>query len=417
MTLPAEESVTIEDIVKARARIQGRVRETPMLPNTLLTERVGASVSLKCENLQRTGSFKLRGALNVIGELEGSAGVIAASAGNHAQAVALAAAEREIPALILMPRDAPIAKQRATLGYGAEVMLVDGPLATCIDEARVMARERGLLFVPPFDLPGIVAGQGTVGLEIVEQAPDVETVIVPAGGGGLLAGIALAVKSRRPQAKVIGVQTKAMPGIVASLTSGAPLKVSAARTMADGVAVAGPSTLTFDLIRRYVDDVVTVSEETIAQAIVFLIERARLVAEGAGAMGVAALMSGAVQSPGRTVAVVSGGNIDVNTLGRLVSRGLLVEGRHRTLTVAAANVAGEMSLISTALASAGANILEVRHELITVDLPVGVARLVFRVEVAGAEAWDALLSALSEGGLQPGTATDFVTPAAAAMPW
>ena len=411
------DEVSLADVEAARERIRDLVRTTPLWPSRVLSEQFGVPVLLKCENMQRTGSFKVRGASNMLAALERPpTGVVAASAGNHAQGVALAAALRGIPATVLMPDEAPLAKRQATAGYGAEVVLVDGPLATAIERAGSLAAERGLLFVPPFDHPAVVAGQGTVGLEIVEQDPEVETVLVAAGGGGLLAGVALAVKSLRPGTRVIGVQARAMRGIVESREAGEVRTVPAARTIADGVGVAGPSALTLSLIERYVDDVVTVSEQEIARAVVFLIERARLVVEGAGALGVAALLSGAAAARGRTVAILSGGNIDINLLGRIVERGLLVEGRSRSLTIAAANVPGELSRITGAVAAAGANIIEVGHELVTADLPVGVARLTLRLEVAGDEAFEQLIETLLAAGLVRGAATELATAAAASMP-
>jgi threonine dehydratase len=416
----SDPAVTPRDVAEARERIRASVRETPVLPSNVIAERAGAPVALKLENLQRTGSFKIRGAMNMISALDTREGVVAASAGNHAQGVAYAAAEYGIPSIVVMPGEAPLAKQAATRDYGAEVILVDGPLSTAIEHARTLAAERGLTFVPPFDHPAIVAGQGTLGLEILQQVPDADTIVVPAGGGGLLAGIAAAVKPEHPHVRIVGVQSVAMPGVVRSLQAGKPLEMPAARTVADGVAVAGPSALTLDLIQRYVDDVVTVSEDLIAQAIVLLIERARVVAEGAGALATAALIGGLVSREGRggdgtTVAIVSGGNIDINQLGRIVTRGLVHVGRHRTLTVAAANVPGELVLISGGLAAARANILEVTHELVTADLPVGVARLTFRLELAGPGAYEDVLEALLERGLVRGTETDLCTPAAAAM--
>ncbi|MCK9487323.1 MAG: threonine ammonia-lyase [Dehalococcoidia bacterium] len=405
-----------DEILAARERIRGRVRETPVLLSTVLSEVAGAPVMLKCENLQRTGSFKPRGAMNMLATLSPPAAVVTASAGNHAQGVALAASEFGLSATVVMPRTAPIAKQHATAGYGAAVELVDGTLADAIQRAEAIASERGLVFVPPFDHPLIVSGQGTLGLEVLEQEPDVRCVLVPAGGGGLLAGVAAAVKSVRPDVRIVGVQTAAMPGIVRSLEAGAPVAAPAVRTLADGAAVAGPSALTLDLIRRHVDEVVTVSEEAIAQAIVLLMERSRLVVEGAGALTTAAILGGAVTDPGHTVCVVSGGNIDLNVLGRVSARGLVLAGRHRTLTVAAANTPGELARVTSAIAEAGANILEVRHDLVTADLPVAVARITFRLEVADPAAFDHLLRSLMEGGLVAGVATDLSTPAAAETP-
>lgn len=412
----AESDVTLADIEAARGRIDELVHTTPVWPSRELSERAGVAVTLKCENLQRTGSFKVRGAINMLAALPRPAGVVAASAGNHAQAVALAAATLDIPSTVVVPADAPLAKRRATAAYGADVVTVDGPLAAAIARAQELAVERGLVFIPLFDHPAIVAGQGTLGLELVEQVPDVETVLVPAGGGGLLAGVAVAVKALRPQARIVGVQSRAMAGIVASRDAGTAKTVPATRTIADGVAVAGPSALTHGLIERFVDDIVTVTEEQIVQAVLFLVERTRLVVEGAGALGVAALLSGAVAPSGPAVAVLSGGNIDINLLGRIVERGLLVEGRHRRLTVAAANVPGELARISRAVAAADANIIEVEHELVTAELPAGVARITLQVEVAGDDGFDALLAALHHAGMLDGESTDLMTVAAANMP-
>jgi threonine dehydratase len=409
--------VTIEDVRAARARIADAVRVTPLWPSVTFSDLAGAPILLKCEQLQRGGSFKLRGASNMLGSLQAPPrGVIAASAGNHAQGVALAAAHRGLAATIVMPAGAPLAKQAATRSYGAELVLVDSPLGVCLTRAEELAAEHGLLLVPPFDDPAVVAGQGTLGLELVEQAPDLETVIVPAGGGGLLAGVSLAVKSLRPEVRVVGVQAQAMPGVVASLEAGGPRAVPAVQTLADGAAVAGPSTLTFELIERYVDDVVAVHETDIARAMLLLIERAKQVVEGAGALGVAALLAGAVEARGSTAVVLSGGNVDINLLDRIVERGLVSEGRRRSLTVAAANVPGELGRVSSLIAATGANVIEVQHELVSADLPVGVARLTFRLDVSGPEGFARVEAELLAAGLQPGAATDFVTQSAAAMP-
>ena len=411
------DSVTPGEIEAARDRIAEFVRLTPTVASQTLTERVGAPVTLKLENLQRTGSFKVRGANNVLASLESPpAGVIAASAGNHAQAVALAASQRGIAATVVMPAGAPAAKQQACRSYGATVELVEGSLAAAQTHARAATEERRLFYIPPYDAPAIVAGQGTLGLELLEQAPDLGTVLVPAGGGGLLAGVAVAIKSRRPDARVIGVQASAMNGIVESLNATTPVAVLPRHTIADGVAVAGPSELTLGLIREYVDDVIDVSEEAIARAIVFLLERARVVSEGAGALGVAALLTGAVQPSGPTVAVISGGNIDVNVLDRLVDRGLEADGRRRRITVATANVPGELERISGAIARARANIVHVEHDLSAPDLPVEVARITVILELPEAAAIELVRSALLEDGFTEGERTDFATPAAANWP-
>lgn len=410
--MASDTEVTRADIEAARTRIAGHVRPTPLVVSAALGELVGHPVYLKCENLQRTGSFKVRGAHNMLA-VRGPLAVVTASAGNHAQGVALASRERGVQATVVMPRTAPLAKQRAARGYGAEIVLVEGGLAEAIEHARGLAAAHGWLFVPPFDAPEVVAGQGTIGLELLEELPELATVVVPAGGGGLLGGIALAVKSSRPDVRVVGVQSAAMPGLIASRVAGEPVAVARARTIADGVAVVGPSALTQALIERYVDDLVAVSEADIASAVVFLVERARLVVEGAGALAVAALRAGLVRPSGPVVAVVSGGNIDASLLGRLVQRGLAVDGRQRRLTIAAANVPGELARITAVCSAQGANIIEVGHDLTPPELPVGVARITLRLELAGAEAYAALEAAFIEAGFVAGTATDLLTPAAA----
>jgi threonine dehydratase len=409
--------VTLAEIEAARERVAEFVRLTPTITSQALTDRVGVPVTLKLENLQRTGSFKVRGANNMLASLaERPAGVIAASAGNHAQGVALAAAQRGIPATVVMPLSAPAAKQAACRGYGATIELVEGSLATAQLRARELAEERRLLYIPPYDAPEVVAGQGTLGLELIEQVPDLETVIVPAGGGGLLSGVAVAVKALRPEARVIGVQTSAMNGIVSSLSARTPMAVLPRHTIADGVAVAGPSDLTFALIRDYVDEVVEVSEASIASAIVLLLERVRVVAEGAGALGVAALLSGAVRPSGQTVVVISGGNIDVNVLDRLVDRGLEADGRRKRVTIATANVPGELQRITTAVARARANIVQVEHDLSAPDLPVEVARITLTLELPEARAIERVREELLRDGFFEGELTDFETPAAANWP-
>lgn len=405
-------SVTLADIEAARRRCAAIVRDTPLWPSIALTERLGVPVVLKCENMQRTGSFKIRGATNMIAlRSDGAAGIVAASAGNHAQGVALAASEAGLPATVFMPSTAPLAKQQATTAYGAAIELVDGPLSECQERAIARADDQGLLYVPPYDATEVVAGQGTLGLEVAEGCAELDTVLVPAGGGGLLAGVAVAVKALHPRARVIGVQSAAMPGIVESRRIGSARAVEAVQTIADGAAVAGPSPLTFELIERYVADVITVSEEAIARAIVLTLERARLVVEGAGALGVAAILDEQVTAEGVTAVVLSGGNIDINVMGRLIDRGLMQTGRLERVSVASANVPGELARISAAAAQAGANILAVDHQSVTPDLPVGVARIVLTLELSGVKGRRYLEESLLAAGFARGDLTDFVTPA------
>lgn len=296
-----------------------------------------AHIFLKPENLQHTGSFKLRGAYYKISQLtdeEKARGVIACSAGNHAQGVALGAAHNGIKAVICLPAGAPISKVEATKSYGAEVVMVPGVYDDAYERAISLRDEEGYTFVHPFDDPKVIAGQGTIGLEILEEMPDVEAVIVPIGGGGLIAGVAFALKMLRPDVKVYGVQAEGAPSMAHSISEGHKVHLDSVRTVADGIAVKEPGDLTYSLVKEYVDEVVTVSEDEIAAAILALIEKQKLVAEGAGAVSVAAAMFNKVPIKGKkTVCIVSGGNIDVTSLNRVITRGLVKSGRNCTLTL------------------------------------------------------------------------------------
>jgi threonine dehydratase len=372
---------------------------------------------LKCEHLQLTGSFKARGALNFVRQLseeDARRGLVAMSAGNHAQGVALAAATRDIEATIVVPASAPLAKINATRKLGAKVVIHGASLDEARAEAFAIAEREGRLFVPPFDHDHIIAGQGTAGLEILRQAPDVEEILVPAGGGGLLAGIALAVKSLKPSVRVIGVQSAAMEGIRKSLDVHKAVSVEAHRTISDGVAVSGPSERTYRLIEKYVDDVISVHDEAVAQAIVMLIERAKFVIEGAGALGVAAVTSGAYRPRGTTLAVLSGGNIDINLLGSIVRRGLVDAGRYQRLMVEVSDTPGELALVSTVIANAGGNVLEVDHNREAPGMPVGVAVLELLLEVNGVQQFNEIVEALRDSGLRgvPGSLARLATEAA-----
>ncbi|MGH2611167.1 MAG: threonine ammonia-lyase, partial [Tepidiformaceae bacterium] len=354
-------NVDLEAIRKAREVLDGRVHLTPLWPAASLGEAAGVPVWLKCEQLQRTGSFKIRGALNFVSHLpaHGVRGLVAASAGNHAQGVALAGKEAGLPVTVVMPVVAPLAKVTATQRLGARVVLEGNSLEDARAEALRIAARDDLVFVPPFDDDAIIAGQGTVGLEILEQAPDVHEILVPTGGGGLLAGVGVAVKSIRPDVRVIGVQDAAMDGVRRSFEEHELRIAPSARTIADGVAVAGPSERTFALIEKYVDDVVSCTDEQVARAIVLLIERSKMVVEGAGALGVAAIQSGVYRPAGTTAVVLSGGNIDINLLGSIVRRGLVDAGRYQHLTIEVSDTPGELALVSGVIAQAGGNVLEV----------------------------------------------------------
>ncbi|MCC6267274.1 MAG: threonine ammonia-lyase [Dehalococcoidia bacterium] len=410
-------TVSFDDIAAAQVGLAGHVRETPVWPFRVSSPGLDTDLLLKCEHMQVTGSFKIRGALNFVHNLDDASaqrGLVAMSAGNHAQGVALAARSRGASATIVVPATAPLAKINATRALGARVVIHGASLEEARAEAFAIADREGRIFVPPFDDDAVIAGQGTVGLELVRQAPDVNEVLVPAGGGGLLAGVALALKHLRPGIRVIGVQSAAMDGIARSLAAGKPVAVGATRTIADGVAVSGPSERTFALIQRYVDEVVTVPDEAIAQAILALVERAKFVVEGAGALGIAAVMSGRYRPKGKALAVISGGNIDINLLGSMVRRGLVEAGRYQHLAVEVSDTPGELALVSSVIAEVGGNILEVDHNREAPGMPVGVAVLELLLEVNGAEQFSDILEALRERGLRgvPGSPARLATESA-----
>ena len=398
-------AVTIDLLAVQRASqaIESATRLTPTWHSAILEQSTGVPVVLKCEQLQRTGSFKVRGALNFVANLpaHGVRGLVAASAGNHAQGVAYAAARRRLPATVVMPSFAPLAKVNAARGYGARVVLHGLSLESALDHALTIAEGEGLVFVPPFDDDDVIAGQGTVGLELLAQAPAISEVLVPTGGGGLLAGVATAIKESNAAIRVVGVQAAAMDGVARSFAAGSLVEVPPRRTIADGVAVAGPSERTFSLIRRYVDEIVTVPEDAIAHALVLLVERSKMVLEGAGALGVAALQSGIYRPKGPTAVILSGGNIDINLMGSIIRRGLADAGRYQQLSVQVSDTPGELAAITAAIASEGGNILEVEHNREAPQLPVGVAILDLVLEVDGPEHFDRILAALSAAGITP----------------
>ncbi|MBR4392850.1 MAG: threonine ammonia-lyase [Oscillospiraceae bacterium] len=345
----------------ARKALSGVAEVTPIVTST----RLGKNLYIKSENLQKTGSFKIRGAFNKIRMLspeEASHGVIACSAGNHAQGVALSATRLGIRSVICMPEGAPILKVEATRGYGAEVVLVPGVYDDAAREAERLSKEEGYTFAHPFNDPYVIAGQGTIGLEILEQVPEVEQIIVPIGGGGLASGVAVAVKSMRPNVKVIGVQASTVPSMFVSIRSGEITTVKDGATIADGIHVLTPGSLTFKLIQEYLDDIVTVSEDEIAAAIVALLEGPKTVAEGAGATSVAAYLFGKVDTSLKTVALVSGGNVDITTLSRIITKGLQKTGRMVKLTTKLADKAGNLAALLTCVADTGANVLNIEHE-------------------------------------------------------
>ena len=354
--------VTLQMIQEAQESLKGIARKTP-LENA---NRLGENIYIKSENLQLTGAFKIRGAYNKIRSLtpeEASHGVIACSAGNHAQGIALSATKLGIKSVICMPEGAPISKVEATRNYGAEVVLVPGVYDDAAREAERLSKEHGYTFAHPFNDPYVIAGQGTIGLEILQQLPDVDMIFVPIGGGGLISGVACAIKSLNPKVKVYGVQAENAPSMKRSLEAGEAITLDSVRTFADGIAVKHPGDITLDMVRKYVDEVVTVSEDEIAAAILALMEKQKLVAEGAGAVTVAAAMFGKLPIAGKKVCcLISGGNIDVNILSRVITRGLQREGRNCLLTIALDDKPGQLLGVTQVISECGANIVGVTHE-------------------------------------------------------
>lgn len=364
----------------------------------------GCELYLKPENLQVTGSFKVRGAYYKMSQLsqeEKDAGVIACSAGNHAQGVALAAKANGIQATICIPAGAPISKVEATKSYGAEVVLVKGVYDDAYARAVEIQRETGKTFIHPYDDEDVIAGQGTIGLEIMTDLADVDAVVVPIGGGGLVSGVAFAVKSLNPRVKVYGVQAAGAPSMYNSMREHEQLTLDSVSTFADGIAVKHPGDLTYQLCEKYVDEVVTVTDDEIATAILALIEQQKMVSEGAGAVAVAACMFGKIDTKGKkVVCVVSGGNIDVNILSRVISRGLLMEGRLLDVTIALADKPGELTHVSDIIASTGANIISVRHTRSDIDMDINSCFLSLQMETRNNAHADEVKQLLAQSGYQ-----------------
>jgi len=378
------------------------IRETPVVSSATLSSRAGGTVVLKAENLQRTGSFKLRGALSKLAALGQacSRGVVTGSAGNHAQAVAYAARTRGIACEVFMPVTVPIAKAEAAANLGAKVIETGVTVDDCLEAARARAAEGGLAFVHPFDDPEVVAGQGTLGLELLEQVPDLARIIVPVGGGGLVSGIAIAVKSAQPSVEVIGVQVEECAPFPVSLRSGEVVAVRSAVTIADGIAVKRPGELTLRLISEWVDKVIAVPDDDVADAMVFLLERAKLVVEGAGAVGVAALLSGRISlsGSGSTVVVLSGGNVDAGLLAQVARRHESQAGRRLVLLARLPDRPGSLAQLLALVGERGANVLDIEHIREGIDLHVRETAVQLVLETRGVVHADAVSAAIREAG-------------------
>ncbi|HEX2468461.1 MAG TPA: threonine ammonia-lyase [Solirubrobacterales bacterium] len=399
----AQHDVDAAGIERAAELIAGRVRETPMLPAGELSRRAGGPVVLKAECLQVTGSFKVRGAFHCMGRLprpELERGVVAASAGNHAQAVSLAASRLGVHADLFMPAEAPLAKIAAVRRYGGEVHLVPASYDEAAEEAQRYASSHDRVLVPPFDSPDVVAGQGTVGLEIAARAPDVRLVIVPLGGGSLAAGTAIAIKSRIPEARVIGVQAEACAPYLESLAAHRPIGARSAYTICDGIAVKRPGQITLPLVERHLDGVVTVSDDEVAEAMVLLLERSKLVVEGAGAVGVAALSTGKVSAPpdGKTCVVLSGGNVDATLLAECIRLGETAAGRRMVLFTVVPDRPGALAALLRVVAERGANVVDVEHIREGVELHVRETAIQLVLQTDGAEHSEQVLEAVRDHG-------------------
>ena len=394
-------SVDLDDVRAARKLLDGVIRMTPLEHSRVLAAAAGGPVHLKCENLQRTGSFKIRGAYTRISRLtpeQRAVGVVAASAGNHAQGVALAAQLLDTRATVFMPVSAALPKVDATRNYGAEVRLAGGSVDEALELATEYAAETGAMLVHPFDHPDIVAGQGTVGLEILEQCPEVRTVLVGTGGGGVVAGIGVAIKAMRPDVAVIAVQAESAAAYPPSLAAGHPIPLDRMATMADGIAVGCPGELPFALIRNVVDEVVTVSEAAISKALLLCLERAKQVVEPAGAAAVAAVLAEPRRWEPPMVAVLTGGNIDPVLLMRVIQHGMVAAGRYLSVRVRIADRPGELARLLALVAELGANVVDVEHSRTTSHLDLGEVEVALSVETRGAEHRVELLAALSGSG-------------------
>jgi threonine dehydratase len=400
------DALTLEDFESTLERVHRVTRPTPLETSRYLAEVSGApAVYLKCENLQRTGAYKLRGAYNRLLQLsdaERARGVVAASAGNHAQGVAFAARELGIAATIFMPLGVALPKLQATRNYGADVRLVGDTFDETLAAAREFVADTSAVFIAPFDHLAVIEGQGTVALEMMDAAPDIETFVVAIGGGGLISGVAAAAKLRAARdgrsVRVIGVQAENMAAFAPSLDAGEPVTIHARPTIADGISVARPGDLTFQFVQRYVDEIVTVSDDDIARAIVMLLERTKLVVEPAGAAGVAAILSGKFVPSGPTATILSGGNIDPMLLQRVIGHGLAASARYLKLRVLLPDKPGQLMRTASIVAEQNANVVEVLHTRHATELPISDVELELHIETRGTEHGEEVVRALRDAG-------------------
>jgi threonine dehydratase len=394
--------IGLADVVAARERVNGAIYNTPCPHSQMLSGLTGQQVYLKLENLQMTGSFKERGALNRIAMLtpeQAARGVVAASAGNHAQGVAYHATKRGIRSFIVMPLATPLVKVTATRGFGAEVVLFGANYDEACEEATRLCAAGGMTFIHPFDDAAVMAGQGTIGLELLEQVPRLEAVVVPIGGGGLIGGVACAIKESKPEVRVIGVQTARLPSMLAAVEKHRPVTIEPATTIADGIAVRRAGDVTLPLVERYVDEIVTVEEDEIASAILMLLEREKTLAEGAGAAALAALLQNKTSLNGaHTAVMVCGGNIDVTLLSRIIERGLVQDGRLIRLRIHLLDKPGALAELTRLIANHRANIVDTLHNRAYYGVNLGDTVIDITMETRGREQVEELLEALTAAG-------------------
>ncbi len=397
------EMVTLKHIEEANKRLEHVILRTPLVYSYSLSELSGANVYLKLENLQRTGSFKIRGAYNKLYKLkEITQDVVAASAGNHAQGVALAAKLLGMKSTLVMPGGTPINKILAVKNHGGEIVLFGNTFDDAFGYARKLERETGKVFIHPFDDPEVIAGQGTAGLEIIDSLKNVESVIVPVGGGGLIAGVAMALKKINPNITVIGVQSKGASSMFLSMKKNTIVETASTQTIADGIAIKRIGELTFEIARKYVDEVLTVDENEIEESLLLLTERKRIVVEGAGAVGLAGLLKRKSHFRKKNVVIIiSGGNIDINLLAKIIQRGLLKNGRLLRLELGLPDVPGSLGTLTTILGEAKANIVEIYHDRYSKDLPIGEAIVEVSLETRSFEHQEEILKLLKENGYNP----------------
>jgi threonine dehydratase len=400
-----EQTVSPDDIARARAAVADVVRHTPVLPSQTLSDVTGAEVVLKAENLQRTGSFKIRGALAKLAALGERCrrGVTAGSAGNHAWACAQAARTRGVPCEVFMPAEAPLSKVEGCRALEALVHIGGGSVDECVALARGHAEEAGMAFVHPFDDLDVIAGQGTLGLELLDDVPDLAKVVVPVGGGGLSSGVAIALKSARPDVEVVGVQVDSVAAFPESLRRGEPVGMESALTIADGIAVKRPGELTLPLVRQWLDDVVVVPEDDVAEAIVLCMEKAKLVVEGAGAVGVAALLGGqtSAAATGTTCVILSGGNVDAGLLATVARRHETEAGRRLVFFTRVPDRPGSLARLLSLVGETGANLIHVEHLREGIDLHVRETAVQITLETRGREHADEVLRCVRDAGYVP----------------